>query len=815
MQFSESWLRTFVNPDNLTTDALSHRLTMAGLEVEEVGPVAPPFDKIVVARVLATERHPNADRLNVCQVDAGTGETLQIVCGAPNVKPGILVPCALVGAVLPPTEAGGKPFEIKVGKLRGVESYGMLCSARELKLSEDHEGLLILAEDAPVGENIRRYLDLDDQVFVIKLTPNKADCLSIHGVAREVAALTGAPLTLPAMEPAAVTIDDRLPVKISAPDLCGRFSGRVIRGVNARAATPAWMVQRLERAGQRSISALVDISNYVMLELGRPSHVFDLDKIHGGLDVRWGRKGEQLKLLNGNTVEVDETVGVIADDKEIESLAGIMGGDSTAVTLDTTNIYLEAAFWWPQAIQGRARRYNFSTDAAHRFERGVDYATTVEHIERITALILQICGGQAGPVDDQAVNLPQRPPVRLRVARAERVLGIALNPAEIADVFQRLGLPFTQGEGAEGTVFEVTPPSYRFDLEIEEDLIEEVARIYGFERIPARPPVAESEMRPTGEARRSTHAVRHAVAARDYQEVINFAFVEEKWERDFAANDNPIRLLNPIASQLAVMRSTLIGGLLDKVRYNLNRKAARVRLFEVGRVFLRNADTADGGLTVAGYDQPMRVAGIAYGPAFEEQWGVPTRSVDFFDIKGDVEALLHPRQARFEPVSHPALHPGRAATVLLEGKPIGVIGELHPQWLQAYELTNAPVLFELDLDAVRDIGLPGYTEISKFPAAVRDLALVVKQTVRVQDLTDAMRAALDKQGFDRYLQSLVLFDEFRPKAASAAIGADEKSLAFRLTLQDTGATLQDETVDSAVRCMVEAATAAFGARLRG
>ncbi len=769
----------------------------------------------MVARVLATERHPNADRLNVCQVDAGTGETLQIVCGAPNVKPGILVPCALVGAVLPPTEAGGKPFEIKVGKLRGVESYGMLCSARELKLSEDHEGLLILPDDAPVGENIRRYLDLDDQVFVIKLTPNKADCLSIHGVAREVAALTGAPLTLPVMEPVAVTIDDRLPVKISAPDLCGRFSGRVIRGVNARAATPAWMVQRLERAGQRSISALVDISNYVMLELGRPSHVFDLDKIHGGLDVRWGRKGEQLKLLNGNTVEVDDTVGVIADDKEIESLAGIMGGDSTAVTLDTTNIYLEAAFWWPQAIQGRARRYNFSTDAAHRFERGVDYATTVEHIERITALILQICGGQAGPVDDQAVNLPQRPPVRLRVARAERVLGIALNPEDIADVFQRLGLPFAQNEGAEGTVFEVTPPSYRFDLEIEEDLIEEVARIYGFERIPARPPVAESEMRPTGEARRSTHAVRHAVAARDYHEVINFAFVEEKWERDFAANDNPIRLLNPIASQLAVMRSTLIGGLLDKVRYNLNRKAARVRLFEVGRVFLRNAATTDGGLTVAGYDQPMRVAGIAYGPAFEEQWGVPTRPVDFFDIKGDVEALLHPRQARFEPVSHPALHPGRAATVLLDGKPVGVIGELHPQWLQAYELNNAPVLFELDLDAVRDIGLPGYAEISKFPAAVRDLALVVKQTVRVQDLTDAMRAALDKQGFGRYLQSLVLFDEFRPKAASAAIGADEKSLAFRLTLQDTGATLQDETVDSAVRCMVEAATAAFGARLRG
>ncbi|SOY43883.1 phenylalanine--tRNA ligase subunit beta [Cupriavidus taiwanensis] len=815
MQFSESWLRTFANPEKISTDALSHSLTMAGLEVEEVGPVAPPFDKVVVAHVLSTERHPNADRLNVCQVDAGTGETLQIVCGAPNVKPGIKVPCALVGAVLPPAEDGGKPFEIKVGKLRGVDSYGMLCSARELKLSEDHGGLMVLPEDAPVGQNIRQYLDLDDQVFVIKLTPNKADCLSIHGVAREVSALTGAALNLPEMKPVPVTIQDKLPVKVSAPDLCGRFSGRIIRGVNARAATPLWMVQRLERSGQRSVSALVDISNYVMLELGRPSHVFDLHKIHGGLDVRWGRKGEQIKLLNGNTIEVDEQVGVIADEKEIESLAGIMGGDSTAVTLDTTDIYLEAAFWWPAAIQGRSRRYNFSTDAGHRFERGVDYATTVEHIERITALILQICGGQAGPVDDHVVNLPVRKPVSLRVARAERVLGIELSPAAIADVFQRLQLPFTRAQDADGEVFEVTPPSYRFDIEIEEDLIEEVARIYGFERIPARPPVAESEMRPTNEASRSTHVVRHAVAARDYQEVINFAFVEEKWERDFAANEQPIRLLNPIASQLAVMRSTLIGGLVDKVRYNLNRKAARVRLFEVGRVFHRDAEVKDGGLTVAGYEQPMMAAGIAYGPAFEEQWGIATRNVDFFDIKGDVEALFYPRVPRFEPVSHPALHPGRAARVLLDGKPVGVVGELHPRWLQEYELAHAPVLFELQLDALRATGLPSYAEISRFPAAVRDLAVVVKQSVRVQDLLDTMRAALEKQGYGRFCQGLVLFDEFRPKGASTAIGADEKSLAFRVTLQDTGSTLQDETVDSAVRCMVDALAAAFQARLRG
>ncbi|MFN7608978.1 MAG: phenylalanine--tRNA ligase subunit beta, partial [Ralstonia sp.] len=455
MQFPESWLRSFVNP-SITTDELSHRLTMAGLEVEEVDPVAPPFSQIVVGHVVEVNKHPDADRLNVCKVDAGTGELLQIVCGAPNVSVGIKVPCALVGADLPPGE-DGKPFKIKIGKLRGVESYGMLCSARELKLSEDHGGLLILPEDTPVGEDIRKVLDLDDQIFVIKLTPNKADCLSIHGVAREVSALTGAPITVPSMAPVAVTLADKLPVKVEAPDLCGRFSGRIIRGVNAHAKTPAWMVSRIERAGMRSVSALVDISNYVMLELGRPSHVFDLDKIHGGLTVRWGKAGEQMKLLNGDTITVDEKVGVISDEQAIESLAGIMGGDKTAVTLDTQNIYVEAAFWWPEAIQGRARRYNFSTDAGHRFERGVDYATTVEHIERISALILEICGGQAGPIDDQIVNLPKREPVRMRVARAARVLGIPLSHDVVEDVFKRLGLTFS----VDGDVFIVEPPSYR------------------------------------------------------------------------------------------------------------------------------------------------------------------------------------------------------------------------------------------------------------------------------------------------------------------------------------------------------------------
>ncbi|CBJ51030.1 phenylalanine--tRNA ligase subunit beta [Ralstonia solanacearum] len=808
MQFPESWLRSFVNPP-ITTAELSHRLTMAGLEVEDVDPVAPPFSQIVVGHVVEVNKHPDADRLNVCKVDAGTGELLQIVCGAPNVSAGIKVPCALVGAELPPGD-DGKSFKIKIGKLRGVESYGMLCSARELQLSEDQGGLLILADDAPVGEDIRKVLDLDDQIFVIKLTPNKADCLSIHGVAREVSALTGAPVTLPSMAPVAVTLADKLPVKVEAPDLCGRFSGRIIRGVNARAKTPAWMVSRIERAGMRSVSALVDISNYVMLELGRPSHVFDLDKIHGGLTVRWGQPGEQLKLLNGDTITVDEKVGVISDEQAIESLAGIMGGDKTAVTLDTQNIYVEAAFWWPAAIQGRARRYNFSTDAGHRFERGVDYATTVEHIERISALILEICGGQAGPIDDHIVNLPTRAPVRMRVARASRVLGIALTNAIVSDVFTRLGLTFR----VEGDDFIVDAPSYRFDLEIEEDLIEEVARIYGFEQIPAKPPVAENAMRPTNEARRTMHDVRHAVAARDYHEVVNFAFVETEWEADFAGNTQPIPLLNPIASQYSVMRSTLIGGLLDKVRYNLNRKASRVRLFEVGRVFQRDADVADGGLSVAGYAQPMRAGGIAYGPATEEQWGVQTRAVDFFDVKGDVESLLWPLQVRFERAEHPALHPGRAARVVLDGRAIGWIGELHPRWLQKYDLPTAPVVWELDLDVITAVGLPAYREVPRVPAVTRDIALVVRQDVAVQDLVDTFEKAAVGTPWQRYLQGVVLFDEFRPKAATAAIGVQEKSLAFRITLQDTDSTLQDDIVDAATQQLIRAAGDAFGARLR-
>jgi len=810
MLFPESWLRTVVNPP-LSTDALAHALTMSGIEVEGVTPAAPPFTKVVVAQVIDVQQHPDADRLNVCRVDVGHGEPLQIVCGAPNVAPGIKVPAALVGAELPPAEAGGAPFKIKLGKLRGVESAGMLCSAKELKLSDDSVGLMILAEDAPVGESIRAYLDLDDQVFEVKLTPNKADCLSVHGIAREVAAITGAPLQREAFTPVAVTLDELRQVKISAPDLCGRFSGRVIRGVNARAKTPEWMVRRLARCGQRSVSALVDISNYVMLELGRPTHVFDLDTIHGDLDVRWAKTGETLKLLNGNTVTLDEQVGVIADGQCVESLAGIMGGDSTAVTLDTTNIYVEAAFWWPDSVRGRARRYNFSTDAAHRFERGVDYATTVDHLEWITRLLVDVCGGQVGPIDDQIVNLPQRKPVAMRVSRAARIIGIPLSDAIVSDVFTRLGLPFTQ----EGEVFAVTPPSYRFDIEIEEDLIEEVARIHGFEKIPLRAPIAPNRMRGTDETHRSVHDIRHRAAARDYAETVSFGFVDAQWETDFAGNASPIKLLNPIASQLSVMRSTLIGSLVDVLKHNLSRRADRVRVFELGRVFVRDAGVSAGPMTIAGIAQPVRLGALAYGGAADEQWGETARQVDFFDVKGDLEALFAPVVPRFVRAAHPALHPGRSARVEVDGKVVGWLGELHPSWQRKYDLPRAPVVCEVDASALSDRALPDPVPVSKFPPARRDIAVVVDREVGVQALLDALRDAR-RDPACQIVQHIALFDEFRPKdGQSGGLATTEKSLAFRIGLQDTGGTLQEGAADAAVQILVDRLARDFGARLRG
>ena len=809
MQFPESWLREFCNPP-LTTQELADTLTMAGLEVEALQPVAPPFTKIVVGEIREAVQHPNADRLRVCQVDVGQGSLLNIVCGAPNARVGIRVPCALVGAELPPGE-NGQPFVIKVGKLRGVESLGMLCSAKELQIADDHGGLLELPSDAPLGQDIRQYLKLDDTLFTLKLTPNLAHCLSVYGIAREVSALTGAPLQAPAFPAVATQIADKLTVKVQATDLCGRFSGRVVKGVNTQAQTPQWMVERLARCGQRSVSPLVDISNYVMFEFGRPSHIFDLDKIHGGLQVRWGQAGESLKLLNGNTVTVDDKVGVIADDNQVESLAGIMGGDATAVSDDTKNIYIEAAFWWPAAIAGRSRRYNFSTDAGHRFERGVDPQLTVEHIERITQLVLDICGTpetKVGPIDDQTLHVPAARPVTLRVARANKVIGMPLTQQQCADALRGLGLQVSEGEGT----VTVTPPSFRFDLQIEEDLIEEVARMVGYNNLPTNPPLAPITAKVRAEDTRNPFALRRMLAGLGYQETINFSFVEESWERDLAGNADPIRLLNPIASQMSVMRSSLIGSLLQVLKFNADRKAERVCVFELGRVFRRDASVQGSDSTVEGFDQPMRVAALAWGPEQPLGWQGKARLVDYFDVKGDVEALLAPRQAQFVPVEHPALHPGRSAQVLLDGVAIGHVGELHPRWRQAWDLTSAPVVFELALDAVLARLVPQAQGVAKHQPAQRDIAVIVPEAVTHQQLMQAIHAA-PTEGL---LQAAVLFDIYRPKAdaVGGALAVGEKSLAVRLTLGSAEATLADAQIDAAMQAVITHLAQQLGARLR-
>ena len=809
MQFPESWLRQFCNPP-LSTEQLADTLTMAGLEVEELRPVAPPFTSIVVAEIKEAEQHPDADRLRVCKVDAGTGELLQIVCGAPNARPGIKIPCAMVGAELPPDE-DGKPFKIKVGKLRGVQSFGMLCSSRELGLSDDHGGLLELPADAPVGQDIREYLDLDDTLFTLKLTPNLAHCLSVYGIAREVSALTGAPLQALPEASVAVSSDDAVKVTVEAPELCGRFSGRVIRGVNTEAATPGWMVDRLARCGQRSVSALVDISNYVMFELGQPSHIFDRDKIHGSeLNVRWGREGEQLKLLNGNTVALDSQVGVIADAQEVESLAGIMGGDATAVGDDTQNVYVEVAFWWPKSVAGRSRRYNFSTDAGHRYERGVDPARTLQVVERISQLILEICGGEAGPASDVQPAMPQAKPVTLRVDRASKVIGMPVTAEQCLSALRGLGLP----SELDGNLITVTPPSYRFDLSCEEDLIEEVIRIIGYDNLPTTPPQAPITPKISLETQRNPFAVRRQLAALGYQETINYSFVEERWERELAGNDNPIRLLNPIASQMSVMRTSLIGSLLNVVKFNLDRKASRVRVFEVGHIFLRDDSVVDSDTTVAGFNQPMRVAGMAYGALNVPHWGnAKEGAADFYDAKGDVEALLAPQRPVFEAAEHPALHPGRCARILLDGRAIGVVGELHPRWRQAYELPQAPVLFELDWEAVLQRPLPHSQPVPKYQAAERDIAVIVKESVTHDQLIAAARAA-PTQGL---LRSASVFDIFRAKAGQAVdwLATDEKSVAIRLLLQNDAAALTDEALEQARQAVLNQLISSVGARQRG
>ena len=786
MQFSYNWLKTQADPQ-LSADEFAHLLTMAGLEVEEADKAAPEFSGVVVAEVKSVEKHPDADRLNITQVDAGTGELIQIVCGAPNVKVGIKVPCALAGAVLP------NNFKIKPTKMRGQVSNGMLCSTDELGLPDDGvNGLHILPNDAPIGQNIRDYLDLDDTVFTLKITPNRADCLSIKGLAREVAALTQSVAQLPVIAPVAVSSERKQAVRIDAPEDCGRFLSRVIEGVNAQASSPKWLVERLERSGVRAISALVDIGNYVMLELGQPMHVFDADKLNGSIIVRRAVNGEALACLNEKTVVLADNTLVVADEQGALSMAGLMGGAASAVGDETRNIVLESAWFAPEIIAGKSRQYGFGSDSSFRFERGVDFALQRDAIERATELVVQICGGSVGEVVEAVGQLPAVQTVEVRLARVEKLLGVSVAAERVEQILRDLGLQPVATE----TGYRVTAPSFRFDIAIEADLIEEIARVYGYDNIPDDYTAGQLGMLALPETRRPRFAVYQHMAARGYQEVVSYAFVDEQWERDFAANEHAIRLQNPLAAQYSVMRSTLIGGLVEVLQNNLNRKQNRVRIFEIARVFHKDE--------AGEFSQNERIGGLVYGSALPEQWGEKSRMVDFYDIKGDVEDLLGNKAVEFVQASHPALHPGRTAEIKIDGKIMGFIGELHPQWLQKYDLPQAALVFELDMAAVLSSNKMTYQTVSKFQAARRDLAFVVSEQTEYAVLLNALRSVKSA-----LIQEIDVFDVYR----GAGLPENMKSLAVKVILQSADSTLTDDVIEPLMQKMVEAA-GTIGAQLR-
>lgn len=784
MQFSEAWLRSLVNP-KLDTDQLCHLMTMAGLEVEEAVPVAPAFDQVVVAEILSAEKHPNADRLQVCSVNVGGAEPLQIVCGAPNARAGLKTACAMVGAELP------GEFKIKQAKVRSVESFGMLCSARELGISDAAEGIMELPADAAVGLPLRQYLDLDDRLITIKMTPNRGDCLSIQGIAREVAAISGSAAHPVDCTPVAAELADTLAVEIAAQDACPVYCGRVIRGIDAGTRTPDWMVRRLQRGGIRAIHPVVDVTNYVLLELGEPMHAFDLAKVSGGIRVRPASAGERLALLNDQTVELAEGTLVIADGTGPVALAGIMGGAASAVSDTTVDLFLEAAHFTPDNLAGRARAYGLSTDSSHRFERGVDPALPAAAMERATRLILDICGGQAGPVTVVGAAPARRAAIRFRPERARRLLGMAVDDSEMCAIFVRLGLDME----ADGHEWQVTPPSYRFDLAIEVDLIEEIARVKGYDNLPAVLPSTTAAMTELAEGRRGRAEVTARLIDLGWQEVVTYSFIDSKQQAVVAPGAEPIALVNPIASQMGVMRGSLMPGLLATLRHNLNHGQERLRIFELGRCFLGTGSD----------QQPLRLGGLAYGSARPEQWGEGARAVDFFDVKADMEALLWPLAADYAKAEHAALHPGQCARLGLGGRTIGWLGALHPRLVQQLGLSRTPILFELDWDALAARGLPAYRTVSRFPAVRRDLAVVVDGSIAVGDILSAARAVLPV-----LVTELALFDVYQGKG----VPDGKKSLAFKMLLQDTEKTLTDAEIENAVSEVLAYLSQRFGATLR-
>ena len=790
MKFSEQWLREWVDPP-VSTDELVEQLTMAGLEVDAVERLGEGLADLRVGEVVALEKHPDADKLRICRVSVGAGEPLQVVCGAPNVAVGGKYPLAPVGAVLP------GDLRIKKSRLRGVESFGMLCSARELGLSEDSQGLLTLPAGVRAGQPLVEALGLDDTLIEIDLTPNRGDCLGIEGIAREVGTLTRTPVNTVAIAPVPADITDTFAVDVQAPQACPRYLGRVLRGVQTAAGTPLWMQERLRRSGLRSLGPLVDVTNYVMLELGQPLHAFDLARLSGGIRVRFAQPGERLTLLDEREIALDGATLVIADHDKVLAIAGVMGGMDSGVSAATADLFLECAFFPPEAIAGCARRYAMHTDSAHRFERGVDPRLQARAIERATALLLEICGGAAGPVIERVApeQLPARAPIRLRRQRIERVLGLLPADAEVSGILQRLGMEI---EAQDATGWRVLPPSFRFDIAIETDLIEEIGRIYGYNKLPSIALHGSLDLHPLAETARSIEQYSDILAARGFQEVVTYSFVDPSLQQAVNPDREAVLLANPISSEMAAMRTSLWPGLLKAVQYNINRQKTRVRLFEYGLRFYRDAGAIQ---------QELMLAGIVTGSRLPEHWDGKGEPVGFHDLKQDVEMLLAHADGdfRFVADTHPALHPGQAAAIRQGDVTIGWLGRLHPQLARQLDLDSASCMFELEYAPISSGRLAHFTAISRFPSIRRDLAVVVDAGIGADELLAVARAAAG----DR-LQGLVIFDVYQGQG----IEKGRKSMAFGLILQDYSRTLTEEDIESVVSRVMERLGEKLGASRR-
>ncbi|EKE86894.1 phenylalanine--tRNA ligase subunit beta [Idiomarina xiamenensis] len=794
MKFSESWLREWVNPD-LDSQALADQFSMAGLEVDDVLPVAEAFSGVVVGHVVSCGPHPDADKLQVTQVDVGSGELLDIVCGAPNCRQGLKVAVATVGAVLPGN------FKIKKTKLRGQPSHGMLCSASELGLSDDHEGISELPESAPIGQDYRQYLQLDDQIIDIDLTANRGDCLSIRGLAREMSVLTQQPLQKPDLSPVEVSHQQQVTVDLQAPQACPRYLARVIKGVDLTQQSPVWLTERLRRSGIRSIDPVVDVTNYVLLELGHPLHGFDLAKIEGGIQVRFAKPAETLTLLDGNTVELDDDVLVIADQQKALAMAGIFGGEDSGVSAQTQDILLESAFFSPTAILGKARRFGLHTDASHRYERGVDPQLQYQAMERASALLLSICGGQTGPIvaAEAEQYLPTREQVKLRESRLAQVLGVTIDTNVVSDILTRLGLQ-PQYAGAEWTC---QAPAWRFDIAIEEDLIEEVARIYGYNRIAAEAPAAQLRMTERRESQLPLTALTDNLVHRGYQEAITYSFVDPKHQALLFNETAALSLPNPISVDMSSMRVSLWPGLIGAASYNQKRQQQQIALFESGLRFIAD-DNADCGVQ----QQPM-LAGLRAGKMFGEHWSDGDRAVDFYDVKGDVEALIaqtaDAAQFRFVADQHPALHPGQCAAIYKAGRLVGYVGAIHPQFEKPLGLNGRTFVFEIEQAALLHRPLPEAQTISKQPSMRRDIALVVSTSVAAGEVL----AAIENIGVNQ-LVGLNLFDVYRGQG----VADGQQSLALSLTFQHPERSLDEHEVNEAMNTVVKKLESEFQATLR-